>query len=420
MNVDAAHRIAEQSARNAYGRLVAYLAARWQGDLMAVEDALGEAFVSALEKWPLEGTPDNPDAWLLVTARRRLMDGARHHKVRDRVLDGLLYAVEESERSAPMQPDLPPFIPDERLALLFACAHPAIDRSVRTPLMLQTVLGMTAVAIGSAFLVSPATMGQRLVRAKTKIRDAGIRFEVPDAERLPDRLDAVLEAIYAAYTTGWDDVAGADAQRKGLADEAIWLGRMVVSLLPDAPEAKGLLALMLHCEARRPARVNADGDYVPLSSQDTSRWLHPYFAEAEALLHTAVQAGIMGRFQLEAAIQSAHSIGRLREETDWQTIVLLYDGLVGYAPTAGAYVSRAAALANARGPVLGLEVLAELPYVLVKEYQPYWALKADLLARNGEAEAAVDAYTTAIGLSEDVSVRRFLAEKRRQCESAMY
>jgi predicted RNA polymerase sigma factor len=250
--VSEAHRAAELAARASYGRLLAYLAARAR-DVAAAEDALGDAFTAALETWPRVGVPDNPDAWLLVAARRRLVDRARHSGVEATAAATLRLAAETADVNASRES----IFPDERLTLLFVCAHPAIDEAARTPLMLQAVLGLDAARIASAFLVAPATMSQRLVRVKTKIRDAGIGFEIPGPEELPERLDSVLDAIYATYGTGWEDVAGADPRRRALAEEAIWLGRLVVALLPDEPEAGGLLALMLHCEARRPARRDA-------------------------------------------------------------------------------------------------------------------------------------------------------------------
>jgi len=233
-----AQRAAELAARTSYGRLVAYLAASWR-DVAAAEDALGEALVSALETWPRAGVPANPDSWLLAAARRRLIDAARHAKVEAAATPALELLVGQARREGVSDA----VFPDERLKLLFVCAHPAIDEAARTPLMLQTVLGLDAARIASAFLVAPATMSQRLVRVKAKIRDAGIRFQVPDSRELPSRIDAVLEAIYAAFGSGWEDIAGSDPRRRGLAEEAVWLGRLVARLLPDEPEALGLLAL---------------------------------------------------------------------------------------------------------------------------------------------------------------------------------
>ncbi|HKQ65286.1 MAG TPA: DUF6596 domain-containing protein [Methylomirabilota bacterium] len=298
---------------------------------------------------------------------------------------------------------------DARLKLLFVCAHPAIDAAARTPLMLQTVLGLDAARIASAFLVAPAAMSQRLVRVKAKIRDAGITFEVPDSRELADRVDSVLEAIYAAFGSGWDDLAGADPRRRGLADEAIWLGRLVTELMPEEPEARGLLALMLHCEARRAARRDAMGRYVPLDRQDIARWSRTMIDEAETILADAAAAGRPGRFQLEAAIQSAHARRAVRGRTDWEAIALLYEGLLLCAPTVGAQVGRAAALAHARGEEAGLAALDAIPRDALVGYQPYWALRAHLLKRLGRDDEAREAFSRAIGLTEDDGVRAFLA-----------
>jgi RNA polymerase sigma-70 factor (ECF subfamily) len=280
------------------------------------------------------------------------------------------------------------------------------------------VLGLDAARIASAFLVPPATMSQRLVRVKAKIRDAGIRFEVPGPAELPARLGAVLEAIYAAYGSGWEDVAGADPRRQGLADEAIWLGRLVVRLLPEEPEAQGLLALMLHCEARRPARRDGDGAYVPLGRQDVARWSPSIIEEAERTLADAARAEKPGRFQLEAAIQSVHARRAVTGDTDWEAIALLYEGLLALAPTIGARVAQAAALAEARGAAAGLAMLDVVASDAaaagaVGTYQPYWALRAHLLGRLGQPGPAREAYAQAIGLSEDPAVREFLARSLR-------
>ncbi len=401
-----ARQAAADAARASYGRLVAYLAARSR-DVAAAEDALGDAFRAAVQTWPRDGVPDRPEAWLLAAARNRVSDLARRHAVRDAAMPALAQLTEEA--AARVGDDS---FPDDRLKLMFVCAHPAIDPGVRTPLMLQVVLGLDAARIASAFLVAPAAMGQRLVRAKAKIRDAGLRFAVPGRGELDERLAGVLDAIYAAYGTGWEDAAGADPRRSGLADEALWLASLVVDLLPDAPEAHGLLALMLYCEARRDARRTAAGAYVPLSEQNTARWSMPMIARAEAALGHAARQGRLGRYQLEAAIQSAHTAGRIQGHIEWRAVVDLYDRLVDLAPTVGALVSRAAAVAEVHGPAAGLEALAELPDARVATYQPFWALRAHLLAGHGKAGEAADAYEQAIGLAEDPAVRRFLMDRK--------
>ena len=399
-----ARRAAELAARASYGRLLAYLAARSR-DVAAAEDALGDAFASALETWPRAGVPDNPDAWLLVAARRRLVDRARHGGVEAAAATTLRLAAEHVDVNASGET----VFPDERLTLLFVCAHPAIDEAARTPLMLQAVLGLDAARIASAFLVAPATMSQRLVRVKAKIRDAGIGFDVPGPDELPERLQSVLDAVYAAYGTGWEDVAGADPRSRGLAEEAIWLGRLVVGLLPSEPEAAGLLALMLYCEARRPARRDARGAYVPLTRQDVTLWSLSMIEDAERLLADASRSKRPGRFQLEAAIQSVHAQRATTGHTDWEAIALLYEGLVRLSPTVGARVAQAAALAEARSAGDGLAALDSIPSAVVDAYQPYWALRAHLLRSLGRHDEARDAYVRAIGLSEDPAVREFLS-----------
>jgi RNA polymerase sigma-70 factor (ECF subfamily) len=404
---DDARRAAELAARASYGRLVAYLARRWR-DVAAAEDALGDAFLAALDAWPRDGVPDRPEAWLLGVARRRLLDGGRHTAVQARAVPAIQALVDEAHGAAASASAFP----DERLALLLVCAHPAIDEGMRTPLMLQTVLGLDAARIAAAFVVPAATMSQRLVRVKTKIRDAGIRFELPDSRDLPARIGPVLEAIYAAYGRGWEDVAGAEGRSVDLAEEAIWLGRLVTRLLPDEPEASGLLALMLHCEARRAARRDAAGDYVPLSRQDVARWALPMVEEAERTLLAAARARGPGRFQLEAAIQSAHAQRVHGGPTDWEAIALLYEGLVRIASTVGARVGQAAALGEARGASAGLAALDAVPTALIAGYQPYWALRAHLLTALDRKDEAEEAYARAIALSEDHAVRKFLARRQ--------
>lgn len=397
---------AEAVARASYGRLVALIAARTR-DIAAAEDALAEAFRIALDTWPKRGVPAQPEAWLLTVARRSVGHQTRHAEVANRAADTLVALTEE--RAMRGEDD----IPDERLRLLFVCAHPAIDPDVRTALILQTVLGLDAARIGAAFLVPPATMGQRLVRAKAKIRDAGLRFEVPEREELPDRLEAVLAAIYAAYGTGWDALPGADALR-GLAPEAIYLGRLVGALMPDAAEAKGLLALMLHCEARSATRRDAIGTYVPLTAQDSARWDAAMIAEAEALLVEAAARSKFGRFQTEAAIQSLHATSALAGRAPpAAALVALYDLLVIQAPSLGADVARAAAHGAAHGPRAGLALLDGIERARVISYQPFWAVRAHLLELAGDRAAAAADYDRAIGLSADPAVRAWLIARRR-------
>jgi RNA polymerase sigma-70 factor, ECF subfamily len=412
VNVEAA-RAAESAARRSYGKLVAFLAARTR-DVAGAEDALSEAFAAALADWPAQGVPRTPDAWLLTVARRKLVDAARRRKLDEAAAEYLQWLGEITAGE-----DEEPVVPDRRLGLLFACAHPGIERSVRAPLMLQVVLGFDAATIASAFLVAPAAMGQRLARAKAKIRQAGIGFEVPERSALRERLGAVLDAIYAAYAEGWSDPQGADARRRNLADEAIWLGRLAASLLPDEGEALGLLSLMLHAHARRDARRNAAGDYVPLGEQDPAQWDAAMIDEAEALLSQANRCGETGRYQLEAAVQSAHAVRRRSGRADWAAIEQLYDALCTLTGSPVAMLNRAVALAETRGAGAGLAALDALAADdRLADYQPYWAARAELLARSGDIDAASSAYRQAIGLESDPAVRHFLQRRAARLTEA--
>lgn len=400
------HRTIEQVARESYGRLVAYLSVHTR-DLASAEDALSGALVKALTTWPRDGVPGNPEAWLLTTARHALIDAVRHQQVVASSEPTLLLLKENSTEAA-----MPTEFPDERLKLLFVCAHPAIDPAMHTPLMLQTVLGLDATRIAGAFLIPPKTIGQRLVRAKTKIRDGGIQFEIPNERDIPQRLDAVLEAIYAAFGIGWDDMVGADQRGRDLAQEAIWLARVLLQLMPDEAEVRGLLALMLHCEARRAARRGPKGEYVPLSQQDPSQWLLPLIEEAERHLADAFKHGRLGRFQLEAAIQSVHAERARGGRIEWQAIVRIYEQLIRISPALGMRTGYAAATAEANGPEAGLAVLDAIELGAVSGYQPYWAVRAHLLQRLGKTPESLEAYDRAIGLAEDPAVREFLLRKR--------
>ena len=403
-----AHRTIERVARESYGRLVAYLSVHTH-DLASAEDALSNALVSALNHWPREGVPKNPEAWLLTAARHSLIDVIRHQKV---VLESEPTIKFLTENSTETPWSTSTHFPDERLKLLFVCAHPAIDPAMHTPLMLQTALGLDAARIAQAFLIAPKTMGQRLFRAKTKIRGGGIPFEIPQEPDLPERLDAVLEAIYAAFGLGWDDMAGADQCGRDLAEEAMWLARVLLKLMPSEAEVQGLLALMLYCEARRPARRDAKGRYVPLSEQNPEKWLGSLIDEAERHLAKAFQHGRVGRFQLEAAIQSVHTERAHTGRTDWSAIVLFYEQLLKVSSALGTRAGYAAAVAEANGPEAGLAVLESIDAEAVAHYQPYWAVQAHLLRRLGKTREASDAYDRAIGLAEDPAVREFLIQKR--------
>jgi RNA polymerase sigma-70 factor, ECF subfamily len=405
-NDNGAYEAAEAVALRSRGKLIAYLAARF-GDVAAAEDALSESFASALSVWPEQGCPDNPEGWLLTAARRKLIDEIRRNRETssddepEYLADAMIAAADDE-------------FPDRRLALLFACAHPAIEPAIRAPLMLQVVLGLEAAQVASAFLVSPSAMAQRLVRAKTKIREAGIPFRIPERHELPDRLESVLDSIYAGFAEGWADAAGTDPARRELAGEAIFLGRLLTQLLPDEPEAWGLLALMLYAEARRPARRTAGGEFVPLRSQDTTLWDWVMIEEAEAALHYASRTMRIGRYQLEAALQSAHVEGARTGSVSWPAVVSLYDALVELTASPVAFINRSLAVAELQGPDAGLAALeAAGADRRVDSYQPYWAARANLLGRTGSYHAARQAYQLAIGLESDPAVREYL---RRCCD----
>jgi RNA polymerase sigma-70 factor, ECF subfamily len=402
-----ARAVAARVARESYGKLVAYLAAASR-DVPGAEDALAEAFASALAVWPNQGVPSNPEGWLATAARRRLIDAARRRRTADQGSEALEMIGAELKEAADAQDG----IPDRRLALMFACAHPAIEESVRAPLMLQTILGLDAAAIASAFLVSPATMGQRLSRAKAKIRLAGVPFKIPEREDLAERLGFALEAIYAAFSHGWAEAFSDDPRGRNLAEEAIWLGRVVVSLIPNEPEAMGLLALMLYAHARREARRDAQGRYVPLSEQKIERWDWSAIEEAEGLLHAASALAAPARFQLEAAVQSAHAARRLTGTTDWEAIAVLYDALFALTASPVVAVNRAAAVAHAHGAAAGLALLDEVgAQGGLAGFEPYWVARADLCAKLGDVVAARSAYGLAIGLQTDPAARAFLIER---------
>ncbi|MEY2654040.1 MAG: hypothetical protein RLZZ524_1068, partial [Pseudomonadota bacterium] len=367
----AARQAAERSARDSYGRLLALLASRSR-DIAASEDALSDAFVAALRSWPRDGVPANPDAWLLTVARNSHRNALRNRGVVDASALDLALLQDEFAPDAPA-------VPDDRLKLLFVCAHPALDPAVRTPLMLQTVLGLDAAQIGAAFLVAPATMGQRLVRAKSRIKDAGLRFELPTAEDMPERLQDVLGAIYAAFGTSWDAVPGADTGVHDLCGEALFLGRLLVALLPDEPEARGLLALMLYCEARRPARRGADGSFIPLKRQDARLWSRELIIEAEDQLTQAATRGIFGRYQCEAAIQSVHIQTPITGRTHHEALATLYRLLAARSPSIGVHVAHAAARLEAGDTAGARTLLDALAPADVAGYQPYWVTLAGVL-----------------------------------------
>jgi RNA polymerase sigma-70 factor (ECF subfamily) len=400
-----AYRAAERAAREHYSRVLASLAAQFR-DLGAAEDALGESLVAALAQWPVSGVPDNPAAWLLTVARRRLSDVARKKSTANAALEQLTIEMDRTVSQSPLT--------DRRLELLFACAHPAIDENVRAPLMLQVVFGLDATAIAGLFVTSQGAMAQRLVRAKQKIRDARIPFQIPEPDEYAGRLAHVLTAIYALFTRDgvvWHDKA---ADRDSLADEAIWLGHLVVGLSQRHPEALGLAALMLFVESRRATRRDGEGRFVPLSEQSVAQWDAAMIGRAENLLREAARKNAVGRYQLEAAIQSVHAARAQTGATDWPAILALYNGLDALAPSFVARINRAIALLHVNGAdaaLAELDAVSEDPRVMA--YQPYWAARAYVLMTLNRREDASVCYERAIALETDESVKDFLKRKMR-------
>lgn len=382
----------EGVARASYARLLAILSAK-TGNIAAAEDALSDAFAAALAKWPEDGPPDNPEGWLLTVARNRWRDRMKSAVTRTSA------PLDEAQEAALEEVD-PEMIPDNRLLMMFVAAHPAIDATIRTPLMLQTVLGLEAERIAAAFLIPGSALAQRLVRAKRKIKAAAIPFITPDRSDMPNRLEAVLEAIYGAYALDW--MADED-----LTSEAIYLADLTVEMLPEEPEALGLAALLNFSHARAAARAGAE--FIPLQDQDPSTWDRRAIARAETLLRRAQQTGRIGRFQIEAAIQSAHCARKPGERPNWTAIAALYEALVKTAPTIGAAVGRAAAFGEAFGAKTGLRALGQIAATDAQGYQPYWATRAHLLRANGQDAGA--AFAKAIALCTHPPTRVWLEKQ---------
>jgi RNA polymerase sigma-70 factor (ECF subfamily) len=393
------------AARDSYGRLLALLAAS-TSDLATAEDALADAFERALRTWPSRGVPASPDAWLLTVARNRLRDQ---------------WKSAQAQRSVPLDADRHAMahiddidvdaIPDRRLELMLVCAHPAIDRAVRTPLMLNTVLGFTAEQVGRAFSVPPATMATRLVRAKKRIKAAGIPFRIPDRADLPARMTSVLEAVYGAYVIDW----ATGPQARQLPSEALHLAEVLTALVPGDPEAHGLAALVELSAARAPARADAGGRFIPLADQDPSRWDPSLISRAHEHLRAAHAQGQLGRFQLEAAIQAVHCSRERDGTTDWPALLALHRILRTVAPSLGGSVALAAVTAEVAGAAAGLAMLDELLAEAgesARRFQPARATRAHLLGRLGRKEEAVAAYDSAISLTHDIAERQYLERCR--------
>jgi RNA polymerase sigma-70 factor (ECF subfamily) len=405
------HRAAEAAARESFGRLVSYLAWQWR-DIAAAQDAMGDALLKALEVWPVSGIPDSPDAWLLSVAKRQLLQVARHNRVRCDPTVTVLLAQETFEEDLAV-------IPDARLKLMFVCAHPSIDEKIRIPLMLQTVLGLQVAEMAPALMLSPTTLAQRLVRAKQKIRDAGIRFEEPELVELPERLAFVLESIYGAFGLSMDAIDGAESRVTDLQDEAIYLCDIVCQLLPEEPEARGLLALMSFIRARRNAQIDDSGRFVPLAKQDVLLWDRNAIVSADQTLWIAAQQRRPGPFQLEAAIQSAHCHRLFTGTTPWNAIAALYAQINSHFPTHGSQVAGAVAIGEAGDLQEGLRQLEQMDKSQVKSFQPWWVAKAHLLSLSDASHrvAADLAFQIAIGLTSQSRLKTHLQIMRERLRS---
>ncbi len=394
----------ERVYREEFGRVVASLTRRF-GDIDVAEDAAGEALLVALERWPVDGVPPNPGAWLTTTAARKAIDRIRRESHRDAKHQAALVMVDDT----PHEPTGP--VEDDRLRMVFTCCHPALAPEAQVALTLRLLGGLTVAEIAHAFLVPETTMAQRITRAKKKIAAARIPFRVPSADDLPERVSGVLAVVYLVFNEGYLSSAEATSVRDDLTAEAIRLGRLLRSLLPQVPEVTGLLALMLLTEARRPARLSADGVLVPLHEQDRGAWSRPLIEEGQALVRECLSINRPGRYQLLAAVNAVHDDARAAADTDWVQVAALYDQLVRLDPSPIVRLNRAVAVAELDGPEVALALVDRLP---LQRYHPWHATRADLLRRLGRSAESRAAYDAALALIDNPAQSAYLTRRRDQ------